>query len=183
MKFRYLLVLLLGLSCVRAETARADFPFPLGHEIADSVLVVKSERRLYLMKAGRILKAINVRWGSSRPARSSARATSGLPEGHYMLDGRKADSDYFLSIHISYPDEADRARARSLGVDPGGQIMIHGLPNAPRYELAHYRGNGLDGWLHRGQQLRHDRHLANDARVDADRDPALAGRGPRAWTR
>jgi murein L,D-transpeptidase YafK len=57
-----------------------------------------------------------------------------------MLDGRKADSDYFLSIHVSYPDEADRARAHSLGVDPGGAIMIHGLPNAPRYEPAHYRG-------------------------------------------
>ena len=47
MSSRPVLVLLLGLSCLRAETARADFPSPLGHEIADSVLVVKSERKLY----------------------------------------------------------------------------------------------------------------------------------------
>ena len=140
MKFRFLLVLLLGLSCVRAGTARADFPFPLGHEVADSVLVVKSERKLYLMKAGRIIKAINVQLGLVPTGPKQREGDFRTPEGHYMLDGRKADSDYFLSIHISYPDEADRARARSLGVDPGGQIMIHGLPNAPRYEPAHYRG-------------------------------------------
>jgi murein L,D-transpeptidase YafK len=66
---------------------------------------------------------------------------SRTPEGHYVLEGRKADSDYFLAIHISYPNDADRARARSLGVDPGGQIMIHGLPNAPHYQPAHYTGN------------------------------------------
>ena len=140
MKFRPVLVLLLGLSCLRAETARADFPFPLGHEIADAVLVVKSERKLYLLKAGRILKAINVSLGLVPNGPKQREGDFRTPEGHYMLDGRKADSDYFLSIHISYPGEADRARAHSLGVDPGGAIMIHGLPNAPRYEPAHYRG-------------------------------------------
>jgi murein L,D-transpeptidase YafK len=61
------------------------------------------------------------------------------PEGRYVLDGRNVDSDYFLSIHVSYPNDADRQRARAQGVDPGGQIMIHGLPNTPRYEPAHYR--------------------------------------------
>jgi murein L,D-transpeptidase YafK len=140
MKFRPVLVLLLGLSCLHAETARADFPFPLGHEIADSVLVVKSERRLYLLKAGRILKAFNVSLGLVPNGPKQREGDFRTPEGHYMLDGRKADSDYFLSIHVSYPDEVDRARAHSLGVDPGGAIMIHGLPNAPRYEPAHYRG-------------------------------------------
>jgi murein L,D-transpeptidase YafK len=140
MKFRPVLVLLLGLSCLHAETVRADFPFPLGHEIADSVLVVKSERKLYLLKAGRILKAFNVSLGLVPNGPKQREGDFRTPEGHYMLDGRKADSDYFLSIHVSYPDEVDRARAHSLGVDPGGAIMIHGLPNAPRYEPAHYRG-------------------------------------------
>ncbi len=140
MKFRFVFVLLLGLSCVRAETARADFPFPLGHEIADAVLVVKSERKLYLLKAGRILKAINVSLGIVPTGPKQREGDFRTPEGHYMLDGRKADSDYFLAIHISYPDASDSARAHAQGVDPGGSIMIHGLPNAPRYEPAHYRG-------------------------------------------
>jgi murein L,D-transpeptidase YafK len=140
MKFRSALVLFLGLSCLHAETARADFPFPLGHEIADAVLVVKSERKLYLLKAGRILKAFTVSLGLVPNGPKQREGDFRTPEGHYMLDGRKADSDYFLAIHISYPDASDSARARAQGVDPGGSIMIHGLPNAPRYEPAHYRG-------------------------------------------
>ena len=93
MNFRPVLVLLLGLSCLHAETARADFPFPLGHEIADSVLVVKSERRLYLLKAGRILKAFNVSLGLVPNGPKQREGDFRTPEGHYMLDGRKADSD------------------------------------------------------------------------------------------
>jgi murein L,D-transpeptidase YafK len=55
-----------------------------------------------------------------------------------MLDGRNPDSDFFLSIHISYPNAADRAEANKKGVDPGGQIMIHGQPNVPMYSAAYY---------------------------------------------
>jgi murein L,D-transpeptidase YafK len=51
------------------------------------------------------------------------------PEGAYVLDRRNAATKFSRSIHISYPNEADRARARHLGVDPGGDIMVHGLPN------------------------------------------------------
>jgi murein L,D-transpeptidase YafK len=62
------------------------------------------------------------------------------PEGVYYLEAKNADSDYFLSLKVSYPNAADRAHARQLGVDPGGQIMIHGLPNEPKYDEDLYRG-------------------------------------------
>src|SRR5262249_19526154 len=62
------------------------------------------------------------------------------PEGRYILERRNVDSDYFLSIQVSYPNEQDRAHARELGVDTGGQIMIHGLPNQPPSHLKHYQG-------------------------------------------
>jgi len=61
------------------------------------------------------------------------------PEGTYSLDGRNPDSDYFLSIHISYPNNEERRQARSTGIDPGGAIMIHGQPNVPNYSAAYYR--------------------------------------------
>jgi len=61
------------------------------------------------------------------------------PEGRYVLDARNVNSDYFLSIHVSYPDESDRARARAQGVDPGNGIMIHGLPNELKRDLSSYR--------------------------------------------
>ncbi len=46
-----------------------------------------------------------------------------------MLNSRNAHSQYYKSIHISYPNERDRAEARRLGVSPGGDVFIHGLPN------------------------------------------------------
>jgi murein L,D-transpeptidase YafK len=106
---------------------------------ADYVLVDKSERKLYLFKAGRILREFDVALGLVPDGPNQRDAELRPPAGKYMLDARNANSDYFLSIHVSYPDESDRARARAQGVDPGGQIMIHGLPNEPKYDLRRYQ--------------------------------------------
>lgn len=51
------------------------------------------------------------------------------PEGDYLLDWRNANSDFYKSIHISYPSPQDRELAEAWGLNPGGSIMIHGLPN------------------------------------------------------
>ncbi len=64
---------------------------------------------------------------------------SRTPEGRYHLTGRNPNSDFFLSIQVSYPNEQDRARAARRGVSPGGQIMIHGLPNEPTHSEEYYR--------------------------------------------
>ena len=107
---------------------------------ADSVLVVKSERKLYLLKAGRVLRAFDVSLGLVPTGPKRREGDFRTPEGRYRLETRNPNSDYFLSIKVSYPDDADRARARAAGVDPGGQIMIHGLPNEPHYDPKHYKG-------------------------------------------
>ena len=52
------------------------------------------------------------------------------PEGHYRIDWRNPDSRFHRSLHVSYPDAGDVARAAARGVSPGGLIMIHGQPNA-----------------------------------------------------
>jgi murein L,D-transpeptidase YafK len=52
-----------------------------------------------------------------------------VPEGEYRIDGRSAASAYHRALHVSSPNAADRARARALGVAPGGDIMIHGMKN------------------------------------------------------
>ena len=140
-------VSLLALSCAGTEAARADFPFDLGQQLADSVLVVKSERKLYLLKAGQILRAITVYLGPMPNGPKRREGDFRTPEGRYLLDGRKADSDYFLSIHISYPNDADRNVARKQRVDPGGNIMIHGMPNEPHYSPLHYRSDWTDGCI------------------------------------
>ncbi|MGD2166478.1 MAG: L,D-transpeptidase family protein [Gammaproteobacteria bacterium] len=121
--------------------AQADSP-ELGAEIdlADRVVVVKSERKLYLLKDGERLREMDIALGLVPTGHKTRSGDARTPEGIYMLDARNPDSDYFLSMHVSYPNDADIARARELGVDPGGQIMIHGLPNEMRYEEANYQG-------------------------------------------
>ena len=119
----------------------AGLQIPSGYEQADSILVVKSERKLYLLKAGRILRSFNISLGLVPTGPKRREGDFRTPEGSYRLEARNADSDYFLSIKISYPNAQDVARAHAQGIDPGGQIMIHGLPNEPKYDLRRYQGS------------------------------------------
>ena len=63
------------------------------------------------------------------------------PEGSYRLERRNARSDYFLSIKVSYPNEADLKRAHAHHWDTGGSIMIHGLPNYLKHEPDYYQNH------------------------------------------
>ena len=60
------------------------------------------------------------------------------PEGRYQLTRRNTRSDYFLSIQVSYPNAEDLRRARRDHVNPGGSIMVHGLPNNQRHPPDYY---------------------------------------------
>jgi murein L,D-transpeptidase YafK len=124
-----------------AIAAHADRP-ELGAEIlqADRVVVIKSQRKLYLMKGGEALREMNIALGLAPSGHKTQSGDSRTPEGVYLLDARNPDSDFFLSLHVSYPNTDDIVRARRLGVDPGGSIMIHGLPNEMRYDEMHYQG-------------------------------------------
>lgn len=98
-------------------------------EKADFVLVIKSESKLYLKKNGKTLKEFHVVFGDNPKGHKLKEGDERTPEGRYILDYKKEDSDFYKSIHISYPNEQDKRRAKELGVDPGGLIMIHGQKN------------------------------------------------------
>ncbi len=108
-------------------------------EMADQVIVDKSQRKLLLMKGDRVLKSFDVALGLVPKGHKSREGDFRTPEGQYALDRRNANSDYFLSIRVSYPNEQDKRKAARQGVDPGGQIMIHGQPNFPRHSMDYYR--------------------------------------------
>ena len=96
---------------------------------ADKILVMKSRRQLMLLRDGQILKTYRISLGSNPVGAKTRRGDGKTPEGKYIIDSRNPYSKYHLGLHVSYPDSSDRAYARKLGVDPGGSIMIHGLPN------------------------------------------------------
>lgn len=140
-----LLVFLAGSAAVRADTADApansaaltDFGLPA----VDNILVRKGARRMYLMRQGQVLREYRIALGLSPTGHKQQEGDFRTPEGKYQLIRRNPRSEYFLSLEVSYPNEADVARAKQAGVSPGGLIMIHGLPNTPRKTLDYYRTN------------------------------------------
>ena len=106
----------------------ADDQLPVSVK-ADHVVVFKNERKLILMRGGRELKTFRVALGSEPVGAKTRLGDHRTPEGLYVLDRRNAKSSFYRSIHISYPNVNDRARAAKLGVSPGGDIFVHGLPN------------------------------------------------------
>ena len=106
---------------------------------ADLVVVRKAERKLYLMRGGEVLRTFRIALGLSPEGHKVREGDFRTPEGRYTLTERNPDSDYFLSIRISYPNDADLQRARRSRVAPGGAVMIHGLPNRPSHSPEYYR--------------------------------------------
>jgi len=124
--------LLLGFSCVTClvlcglSRAQAIQTPP---EKADSILILKKDHVLELLKNGKVIRTYKVALGRGGLAPKEREGDGRTPEGHYIIDSRNADSHYHKALHISYPSADDRKRAAKLGVSPGGAIMIHGLPN------------------------------------------------------
>jgi murein L,D-transpeptidase YafK len=96
---------------------------------ADAVLVVKSEKRLYLLDEGDAFASYHVTFGGDPEGHKERQGDGRTPEGRYVLDYKNSQSAYYRSIHVSYPNRQDRRVAKDLGVKPGGDIMVHGQPN------------------------------------------------------
>ena len=95
---------------------------------ADEIVVRKAERKLYLMRQGKPLKWFWVALGRYPLGPKTEIGDGRTPEGTYWITGRDAGSNFYRALHLSYPNSADRARANRLGVNPGGGVMIHALP-------------------------------------------------------
>jgi len=95
----------------------------------DRILIEKGARRLMLISQGEVLKTYKIALGGNPIGPKERQGDNKTPEGTYVIDARNRDSRYHLSLHISYPNERDRERAKELGVSPGGDIMIHGIKN------------------------------------------------------
>lgn len=118
MTFSMILLLLVGISAVGDDASKAD-----------QVIVVKSLRTLTLLSNGKILRTYKVALGGSPVGAKEQQGDHKTPEGQYILDRRNAKSRFYKAIHVSYPNEQDKKRASERGVSPGGDIMVHGLPN------------------------------------------------------
>ncbi len=125
--------LVLGLLALSSLIQASEFP------VAEIVVIEKEKRKLHLIKDSEVFRSFDIALGIAPVGDKQSEGDFKTPEGNYTLDKRNPDSDFFLSIHISYPNSGDRREARAKGVSPGGQIMIHGQPNEPTYSAAYYK--------------------------------------------
>ena len=116
---RYFLPAVIALFCTSIAAA----------ETADSVLVDKSDEKLYLLKGETVIAEYSVAFGSNPVGHKKEQGDERTPEGQYVLDYKNSNSDFYKAIHISYPNASDKQAAAARGVDPGGAIMIHGQRN------------------------------------------------------
>lgn len=96
---------------------------------ATRVVVNKGRREMLLLRGESVLRSYRIALGRNPLGHKQHEGDGRTPEGHYVIDRRNPKSAYHLALHISYPNGADHDRARQLGLDPGGDIMIHGFPN------------------------------------------------------
>ncbi len=122
--------------------AYAHWPLPglPADTTVHQIVVIKSLRSLELIDVhGENIRQYRIALSKDANGAKCCRGDFKTPEGNFIIDYRNPNSLYHLSLHISYPNQEDRDRAQANGCDPGGDIMIHGLPN----------GIGLLGRLHR----------------------------------
>ena len=97
----------------------------------ERIVVKKAERRMELWSGGRLVHVMEgVALGDAPQGHKQFEGDEKTPEGRYTIDYRNPESDYHLSLRISYPDQAARDYAEAQGKSPGGEIYIHGQPNA-----------------------------------------------------
>ncbi|WP_138935786.1 L,D-transpeptidase family protein [Roseovarius arcticus] len=94
------------------------------------VVVNKTERKMYLLHHNRVLEDYDFDLGFAPAGHKGEEGDGRTPEGTYLIDRRNPNSKFHLSIGISYPNAFDRAQAHARGKSPGGDIFIHGQPNA-----------------------------------------------------
>ena len=121
---------------------RHAYAKPPANVKSDRIVILKSRRQLQVWSKDTLLKTYRVALGGVPVGRKMEQGDHRTPEGYYTISGRNENSRYHRSLRISYPNADDRTRAAERGVSPGGDIMIHGLPNGY-------------GWIGRG-------HLAKD---------------------
>lgn len=119
------LVLMAGLTACGDSTEVSKFRTYQGPEVTQ-LLVKKADRKMYLLHGTTALKVYDIALGQNPYGHKEYEGDSRTPEGLYRIDRRNPQSAFHLSLGISYPNQADRARASTKGKLPGGDIFIHG---------------------------------------------------------
>ena len=118
---------MLVLSVIGLSGCASKFKTYNGPEVT-RVLVYKENRKMYLMHHEVALASYDIGLGFAPVGHKAVEGDGKTPEGDYVIDRRNPNSEFHLSIGVSYPNEEDSKNAEALGEKPGGDIFIHGRP-------------------------------------------------------
>jgi len=93
----------------------------------DRIVIEKSQRTMSLLNGNKVVKTYKVALGGNPKGAKDRQGDHKTPEGVYFVDAKKTNSQFYKALHLSYPNARDRERAKRLGVNPGGDVEIHGL--------------------------------------------------------
>ena len=120
-------VVLIAAVAIAFQFVHRSAPSP---ERASKILILKSAHKLRLLDSdNNVVRAYPIAIGRGGLEPKQRQGDHKSPEGLYVIDGRKQNSQFHRALHVSYPNQFDRQRAKQLGVDAGGDIMIHGIQN------------------------------------------------------
>jgi len=91
-----------------------------------AIVVHKADRKMFLVSGNKTLKQYDIALGGDPVGPKQFEGDGKTPEGAYFINRLNPNSTYYLSLGISYPNDADRAAAKAAGKEPGGDIFIHG---------------------------------------------------------
>ena len=95
----------------------------------DLIRVDKSAHLMSVYRGGRLVREFRIALGRGGPHPKVQQGDGRVPEGAYRIVAHNPNSAFYLSLRIGYPTAEQIAAAARRGIDPGGDIMIHGLPN------------------------------------------------------
>lgn len=98
------------------------------------VKVYKTDRVVQLLHRDQVIRTYPMRLGFDPIGHKVKEGDGKTPEGTYILDWRNPKSAFYKSLHVSYPNVQDQAKAKQLGVPAGGDIMIHGSATTSQIE-------------------------------------------------
>lgn len=105
----------------------------------DKLIVTKGQRTMEAYSNGQLVKTYKISLGRNPLGDKQHQGDKRTPEGEYTISEKNPNSGFHKNLGVSYPNTTDKKEAQQLGLDPGGEIKVHGLRN----------GFGFIGKFHR----------------------------------
>ncbi len=119
-------------ACLKSGAAwnyRTSVCEPVDPGPVDLIRVYKRDHWMAVYRDGQIVREFFVSLGRGGLGPKKRWGDGRVPEGVYPITAHNPRSSYHLSLRIGYPTAQQASAAREAGLNAGGDIMIHGLPN------------------------------------------------------